>query len=517
MGKMCYDPVTIEILWTRLVGILDEAAATFERTCFSSLVRESNDYSLVLTDVRGRSLAQNTIAIPSFIGTIPATVRHFLKRFPADTLKPSDVMITNDPWMGSGHLPDVNTAMPIFRNGRLIALAAADSHVSDIGGRPLVAGNRELFDEGLRLVPQKLMEGGRINRTLVEIIEANVRTPQSTMGDIWGQVSACRMVERRLNEMLDDSGADLNRLGRHIQKRSEQAMRDAIRQVPNGAYDFEIVDDGFEGKPMVVRCRVDVGDADISVDFTGSSPQLPLAVNVVPSYTYAWTAFTLKSMLSPELPNNDGAFRPIRASAPEGCIFNPRFPAACNARHSTGHLIPPVIMGALAPVVPDKVLATPGTPLCTLTLTGEEEGRPFTSMSFITAGLGASSRRRGISMLAFPTNVSNMPLEVLENDAPIRVIRRHLRKGSGGAGAHPGGDGGVFEFEVTGRETITMALMKNRLKKPAVGLLGGEPGRLGRLRVNGRNLDPLEPVRIHPGDRVLIETAGGGGFGRPVQ
>ena len=515
MAKIRYTPVTIEILWTRLVGIVDEAAATFERTSFSSLVRESNDYSLVFTDAKGRSLAQNTIAIPSFIGTLPATVRHFLKHFPLETLKPGDVMITNDPWLGSGHLPDVNTAMPIFRHGKPIAFAAADSHVADIGGRPLVAGNRELFDEGIRLTPRKLMEGGRVNHSLVEFIESNVRTPQLTMGDIWGQVSACRMIEKRLLEMLDESGASVDRLGRHIHERSERAMRAAIREIPNGVYEFEIIDDGFGDTPMVVHCRVEVGDDDVAVDYAGSSPQLPLAVNVVPAYAFAWSAFTLKSMLSPELPNNEGAFKPIRTSAPEGSIFNPHFPAACNARHAVGHLIPPAIMGALAPAVPDKVLAAPGSPLCTLTLTGEHQGRPFSSMSFITAGVGASSRRDGISMLTFPTNVSNMPLEVLETDVPIRVFRRQLRMGSGGGGAHRGADGGVFEFEIVGEAPMMMALMKNRLKHPAMGLLGGEAGRLGVLKINGRDYDAVEPVLVRKGDRILIKTAGGGGFGVP--
>ncbi len=513
MARVSYDPVTIEILWTRLISIVDEAAATFERTCFSNLVRESNDYCVVLTDAKGRSLAQNTIAIPSFIGTLPTTVRHFIARFPLKTLKPGDVMITNDPWMGSGHLPDVNVAVPIFRHGRPIAFAATDSHVADIGGRPLVTGSRELFEEGLRIPPQKLMERGRVNHGLVEIIESNVRTPQETMGDIWGQVSACRMVEKRLIEMLDDTGADIVTLGGHIQGRSEQAMRRAIRAVPNGGYEFEISDDGFDDEPTVIRCRVDIADEQVFVDFTGSSPQIPKAVNVVPNYVFAWTAFTLKSTLSPELPNNDGTFRTIRTFAPEGSILNPRFPAACNARHGTGHLIPPAVMGALAQAAPDKVLAAPGTPLCTLTLTGEHEGRRFSSINFIAAGVGASARRDGLSMLVFPTNVSNTPIEVLEADAPIRVIRREIRRGSGGKGEHRGGDGGLFEFEIVGDEPVMMAFMMNRLKHPAVGLLGGAPGRLGQLRLNGKDIDPDEPRLVRGGDRIVAKTAGGGGFG----
>lgn len=514
MARIRYDPVTIEILWTRLLSIVDEAAATFERTSFSNLARESNDYSVIITDAEGRSLAQNSFAIPSFIGTLPKTVGHFLARYPLQTLKPGDVLLTNDPWLGSGHLPDVNTAMPIFRSGRPVAFAAMVSHVADIGGRPLVTGTRELFEEGLRLTPLKLMEAGRVNQTLVDVIEGNVRTPKLTMGDIWGQISACRMVERRLGEMLEDSGADLATLGRHIRERSERAMRGAIRAVPDGRYRFEVRDDGFDGVPVVVRVAVDVKDDSITADFTGSSLQLPKAVNVVPSYTYAWTAFAIKSVLSPDLPNNDGAFRPITASAPEGSILNPRYPAACNARHGTGHLIPPVIMGALAAAVPDKVLAAPGTPLCTLTLSGEHEGRRFASVSFVTAGVGASASRDGPSVLAFPTNVSNTPIELLEADAPIRVRRREIRKGSGGQGLHRGGDGCVFEFEVVGDGPISMAFMMNRLKHPAIGLQGGAPGRRSRLLLNGRDLLPDEPVDVSRGDRVLVATAGGGGFGR---
>ncbi len=510
------DPVTLEILWTRLISIVDEAAATLERTSFSTLVRESNDYALVLTDVQGRSLAQNTKSIPSFICTLPATVRHLMRFFPPETLKPGDALTTNDPWMGTGHKPDINVAMPIFWRGKLVAFAAAVSHMPDIGGRLRCTGVRETYEEGLHIPPAKLMNAGEPNDLLCRMIESNVRVPTQTMGDVWAQVSACRMMESRLIAMLDETGVDLGLFGAEVQDRAEDSMRAAIRAVPDGTYRASVSNDGFEDSgPVTIKLALTVKGDRMDMDFTGSSPQLPKSVNVVPAYTFAYSCYGAKCVLAPDVPNNDGSYRPMTTSAPDGSILNPKFPAAVVARHVTGHLLPPVVMAALAKAVPDKVQASPGSPGCSFNMAGEENGRAYATINFLNGGQGASLGRNGLPTLCFPSNLSNVPIEVMENEAPIQVVQRSILKGSGGDGAYKGGDG--MRFEVITRNSnpaITTCLINRRLQ-PADGLMGGKPGAKGRFRINGKDTDPTEPTVINGGDRILIETPGGGGYGAP--
>src|SRR5918992_3954717 len=266
------DPIALEIQWKRLVSLVDEAATAFIRTSFSVLVREANDFAVVLTDAKGRSLAQSTMSIASFIGSLPATVKHFLDVFPAEKLKPGDVMITNDPWMGTGHIHDVSIAMPLFHKGKLVAFAAVVSHMPDIGGRLRNAGVREIYEEGLQIPRLKLLEGGKPNKTLFDMIGQNVRVPEMTHGDIWAQVAACKMMEERLQPLLRDT--DLAELGEEIRRRSESAMRKALRAVPDGEYHSRLEHDGFE-EPIVINCTVRVKGDSIDIDYTGSSEQVP--------------------------------------------------------------------------------------------------------------------------------------------------------------------------------------------------------------------------------------------------
>jgi len=509
MRKGRIDPVELEILWTRLVSIVDEASATFVRTSFSTLVREANDFAVVLTDATGRSLAQSTMSIPSFIGSLPATVKHFLARFPARTLKPGDVIITNDPWMGTGHIHDLNMAMPIFRKGRLIAFAAVVSHLPDIGGRLRNSGVREIYEEGLQIPPLKLLHAGKPDEALVAMIRQNVRVPEQGLGDIWAQVAACRMLEERLLDLVRET--DLDALGEEIRRRSEAAMRKAIRALPDGEYTSTAVHDGFE-EPIVIRCRIIVRGDRLHIDYAGTSPQLPRAVNVVPIYTFAYSAFPVKALISPNIPNNEGAFLPISTSAPEGSILNPKYPAASGARGMIGHMLTPAIMMALSQAIPQRVQA-PGSSNCSVTLSGEHRGRRYAMINFMNAGLGATHARDGQSVLSFPSNLGNSPIEVIEQLAPILVKQRSRRRDSGGAGAHRGGDGCLFEFEMRADTPGMASFIMTRMKVPPPGMFGGEAGTPARLALNGRPIDPSDHWVLKPGDHVLMETAGGGGYG----
>jgi N-methylhydantoinase B len=511
MPRETLDPITLEILWTRLVSAVDEAAAAFVRTSFSTLVREANDFAVVLTDATGRSLAQSSMSIPSFIGTLPATVKHFIRNDSLAPLVPGDVLITNDPWMGTGHIHDVSIAMPIFRDGALIAFAAATSHMPDIGGRLRNIGNREIFEEGLQIPMLKLVRGGVTDETVVAFIRQNVRVPEQTMGDIWGEVSACRMLAQRLMDLLDESGVDLAELGREIMHRSEQAMRDAIRALPDGDYPFRLEHDGFEEK-VIVQSLVQVRDDAIRIDYTGSSAQVARAINVVPIYTFAYTAFGVKALLSPDVPNNEGSFLPVTTWAPEGSIFNPRYPAATGARSLLGHLLPVAFIGALADLLPDKVTA-PGSANSSFTMTGEEQGRRYAVVNFLNAGQGASAARNGLSATSFPSNLGNTPIEVMESEAPIRILHRKLRQGSGGQGTHRGGEGLDMAFAFLGETPAVCSFLLTRFRAVAPGLMGGTPGLPAALRINGKTAEVAEHWILRKGDRVDILTAGGGGFG----
>ena len=508
------DPVTLEIVWTRLVSMVDEAAAAMVRTSFSTIVRESNDYAVVLLDRDCRLLAQSSQSIPAFICTLPHTARHLLGVFRREGLHPGDVLLTNDPWLGTGHLPDLNLVMPIFRNDEVVGFAATVAHAPDIGGRLRSPSNSELYEEGLRIPPAMLVQAGEPNHGLIDIIRANVRVPDQVMGDLWAQVAANRMLARGVVSMLDESGLDLLAIGHEIQERSAGAMRAAIEALPDGDFRYQASVDGFV-EPVTLCCNVQVRGDTIRVDYSGSSPQLPRAINVVPIYTFAYSAYALKCVLAPAIPNNEGSFRGISTWAPEGSILNARFPAAVSARAMTGHLIPTVVMGALAGAVPDQVRAAPGSPLWCVHMAGRDPADRFAATFFLNGGMGAGRAGDGPPTLSFPSNLANTPIEVLEGQAPLRVIRRALRRGTGGAGITRGGDGQILEFEILATQPVTISFRADRLRTPAPGLLGGDPGATGRVLLDGEAIDPREIMVVPPGARVRLETPGGGGFGPP--
>jgi N-methylhydantoinase B len=511
---MEFNAIELESLWKRLISVVDEAAAAFVRTCFSTLVRDGNDFAIVLTDAQGRSLAQSNMSLPGFIGCLPATVRHFLAKFPAQTMRDGDVFITNDPWKGSGHIHDVTTVTPLFRQGRLVAFAAVVSHLPDIGGRLRSNSSREIYEEGLQIPLAKLLDAGRPNDVLIEVIMQNIRVPDQGMGDIWAQVAACRMMGERLQPLLDK--VNLEDLGAAVRARSEKAMRDAIRKLPDGVYASTIQHDGFES-PIIIQCKLAVNGDRIDIDFAGSSAQVARAMNVVPIYTFAYTVYGIKALLCPEIPNNEGSILPITTTAPLGSIFNPTYPAASGGRSAIGHLLPAAVFKALAGVLPEKVWAG-GSPNSSMTMSGEWGGKfggkRYAVVNFLNAGQGATARRPGFSALAFPANLGNTPVEVMEGLAPIRVLRREIRRGSGGAGRHRGGEGLRFEFQLLAdAREATASFLMTQLKSVPAGLSGGGAGQPGRLVINGEQVDPTEPRILRAGDRVVMETAGGGGYG----
>jgi N-methylhydantoinase B len=341
-----FDPISLEIMWSRLISITDEAAATLVRTSFSPILRESNDYATVLLDSNGDSLANNTGSVPSFIATLSGTMKHFLKEYPQNQWKPGDVIMTNDPWMASGHLPDITMAMPIFYKGKLVAFAGTTAHSPDIGGSIWSADTRELFEEGIRIPPLKLYEGGKINPSLIKMIQANVRVPEMVVGDLNAQIAAQTMSKNRLVEFMEEFRLeDLTDISNITQSKAEQIMRNAIIEVPDGVYEKTVELDGFD-EPIRIQCKITVKGSEIEVDYEGTSSQINRGLNCVLSYTHALTTYSIKCALDPLTPKNEGSYRPITVKAPEGSILNCRFPAPVNARQIVGHFLTAAVFGA---------------------------------------------------------------------------------------------------------------------------------------------------------------------------
>jgi N-methylhydantoinase B len=508
------DAVTLEVLWTRIISVVDEAAKAIVRTSFSTLSNEANDFACILTDARGNALAQNSGSIPSFIGTLPATVRHFLREMGAERMQPGDVLITNDAWMGTGHMSDVSVLKPIFHRDRLVAFSATTSHMPDIGGRIRAIEAREVFEEGLHIPLARLVHAGRVDDTLVTLIRANVRTPDQTMGDIWAQVSANELMERRVKALMDDYAlASLAELGDELFARSERAMREAIRTVPSGTYRYGFKTDGT-GAPFEFRLALTVAGDEIVADFAGTSPQQPRAINCVLAYTYAMTAYAVRCALLPGLPNNEGMYRPVKVQAPEGSLLNPRFPAAVVSRATTGHYVPALVLGALHQVIPERVMAGVGSPLWAVSQSGtRDDGKPYTTVLFFNGGMGATPVKDGENVLSWPSNISSTPVEVAERNSPLFFHYKRMRPASGGRGRFRGGLGQDILIESQSPRPIVVSFMAERTAFPAPGLAGGGPGGRGDVRINGRRVNNRIQHVLERGDRVLVSTPGGGGYG----
>ncbi len=512
-----FDAIELELLWRRLISLVDEAAAAMVRTSFSTLVRESYDFSCVVTDAAGQSLVQASESIPSFIGTLPETVKHFLRHFPEDQLSPGDVLITNDIWLGTGHLPDVTLAKPIFRNGKLIAFSATTAHVPDIGGKIRSPEPREVFEEGLQIPPMKMMAAGKTDETLVALIRKNVRTPDQTMGDLYAQIVALDLMEDRLLVLMENYGLpDLTDLAREIQGRCEAAMRAAIRELPDGTYRSELKTDGIMDKPITIRMALTIKGDEILIDFAGTDAQVDRAINCAMCYTNAMCMYGVKVCTNSNLPNNEGAWRPITLTAPPGCIVNPQFPAPGGSRMLIGHYIPMLVFGCLGQIVPERVMAACGSPMWGMNQSGVREGgKPYANMFFYNGGMGGNTQRDGVTCLSWPSNVSSTSIEISEHIAPLRFHHKKLRPDSGGAGRHRGGLGQEILIESRSETPIAVSFLAERTIFAAFGIEGGRDGAPGELRINSEKTDPKKQYVLNKGDTVSLGTPGGGGHGDP--
>lgn len=514
------DGVELQILWSNLIGIVSEQARALQRIAFSPIVREAGDLANGLFDEKARMVAQAVTGTPGHINSLAAAARNLLEHCDAKTLRPGDVLITNDPWMSAGHFFDVTVLSPIFRGERIIGYAGSTIHHSDIGGYGIGSGARDIHEEGLWIPVLKLYDEGRPNDTLFSMIRRNVRTPDAVMGDLGAQVSSGMIASERLNALCDRYGlSDISTLSDEIINRSEQATRDAIRKLPGGTYHGASTIDMPGGEEIVLKTAVTV-DADrgeIVIDFDGSSGPSAAGINVVPAYTHAYATFAVRSTLNPDLPNNAGSLAPIRLALPDQCIVNAKYPSPVNARHVVGMYVPFPILKALAHVVPDNVVAEGSGAVWTIQVQGRDaEGRPFTSSMFnYSGGMGARATKPGISAVCYPTGVSAVPIEVLEASYPIEFTCKELEPGTGGAGRQRGGDGQRIGYRMRTDRPWLLNTIPSRLSSVPEGLLGGRHGAAGVFRINGEDVVDTRKREMKPGDEVFMITPGGGGYGAP--
>ena len=510
------DPIDLEIRWTRLITIMDEVDAAVARTSFSTIVGESRDFGVVMMDSRGRSIAQSQLSTPAFTITLPITTKHLLRACAAEGLHPGDVLITNDPWLGSGHLPDLTIATPVFRHGQLAGFIGCVAHISDIGGRSDYLDDKDLFEEGLRIPPTFLMRDGRQVDLLFSMIAANVRVPRLVIGDIHALIGAEELGARRLVEFLDDYDlGSLDPLADIILERSEEAMTSAVRALPEGTYRAALDADGHRS-PVHIEVAATIADGRVTVDFEGSSPeQHDTSVNCVMNTTFSDTYYPFKCSLLPHLPNNEGLTRFLDVKAPEGSIFNTRFPRAVRARSKSSFHIHAALFAALAPALGKQVQAASGS-FWTLVATGTNaDGEIFRAHMLPNGGKGAVAGQDGLPTIAFPYNGMITPVEIFENTAPMLIGCRELIPDSGGAGRYRGGLGQRITFTPSSTRPVEMFVRPDKIINPPSGILGGMPGSAGKILINAEPA-PLRPTTLYAGDVLELRMPGGGGVGPPA-
>ncbi|MGD9137749.1 MAG: hydantoinase B/oxoprolinase family protein [Desulfobacterales bacterium] len=523
--KSQFDPITLEILWRRLVSIVDEADASVARTAFSSLLRDAHDYTCMFTDSRGQELVQGTFCTPGQAGAMALGVKALINSIALDAYQPGDVYIVNDPWLLAGHLNDVCVMSPIFYRKRPVAFTACVFHHSDIGGR-VASDNRQVYEEGIFIPPLKLYDAGVLNESVLEMIRWNVRTPEEVTGDIRSQVAANHVCAQKVIEMLEDEGLDtLDDLADEIIERTEKSMRAAISKIPNGVYPYEGIIEGAGSRDdITIKVSVEVKDSDIHIDFDGTSSQVDWGGNVVYNFTYAYVFMAVKSAFDPDIPINEGAIRPVRMTAPEGTVVNCKFPAAVAARMQIGHFMTEMVFKALAAATPDNIIAeSGGTPAQTNIFYGKRHNSaPWLTMIIRGGGLGAGSRMDGHHCAIFPANGANTPVEIFESDTPLIVVERSLVCDSGGAGKMRGGLGRKMTIRVPDDDyapegPTSIAVQAGRYKYPPRGLFGAKPGSGARFSVNQSSGDPSGLTLCQPGDVIEFDSAGGGGYGNPLE
>lgn len=517
-----FDAIRLQVIWSRLISVADEIATTLERTAFSLIVRDNQDYACALYDARGVMLAQSSQCTPGQAGSTPTVIGEMLATYPADTLEDGDILICNDPWVGAGHAPDVFVATPLFRQGRLVGFACTCAHHADMGGRLGATDAREVYEEGVIIPVSKLWRAGVRNDELYRLLARNVRMSEKVLGDISAQIAANRVGGKGIVALMDDFGLDsLEPLATQIADTTEAMFRKALSRLPRGQARSEVFHEITDpsGQRLKIAVTVTVTDGEVHLDFTGTSPQVEQPINAVLNITRAYAIFPFIATLCPELPMNAGAFRPVVLDVPEGTVLNPTFPAPGMYRSLLSYFTVEALMGAIYQIAPDLAMAPSGTyPLWTEKFAGTgPDGRRFLSHYNAQGGQGAFRDRDGNSAVVFPGNIATTSVELFELEAPFLFLSRELRPDSGGPGRFRGGLGQETVMRCLSETPVQVAFSGGRLVEPAKGRENAQPGAAGVIQVrddapftrSGRDM-------MQKGDLCRFSQPGGGGFGDPA-
>ena len=508
-----------QVMWNRLLSVVEEQGQTLVRTAFSPIVRECGDISAGVFDLEGRMMAQAVTGTPGHVNSMAESVKHFINHFPLNTMFEGDIFITNDPWMGTGHLNDFVLTTPCFKDNKIVGLFSCTSHLTDIGGLGVGPDATDIHMEGLYIPMLKLADKGVMNKTLLKLIGQNTRQPVETEGDVYS-LAACNDIGcKRLVEMMKEFKIDdLKKLSDFIYDKSLSAVENEIKKIPNGVYKNSMMIDGFE-KDIKLEAKLKVSDNFISVDYTGTSDKSKFGINVPLSYTKAYTCFGLSCLVSAEIPNNAGSLKSFEIDAPIGSILNAPYPAAVCARHIIGQMLPDVVFGCLEKAIPEKVPAEGASCLWNITFRGKtDRGANNNSLFAVTAvvngGTGARPNKDGLSATAYPSGVKGTPVEINEAVAPLLFLKKEYNPGSCGKGKYNGGLGQVIEIKSAIDEDMDLLASFDRIKFPARGRLNGSNGKPGQVSIKGKGkLNGKGTQLIKAGDILQIYTPGGAGLG----
>jgi len=518
--------VQFQIMWNRLVSVVEEQALTLIRTAFSTSVRESGDLSAGVFDAEGRMLAQAVTGTPGHVNAMAVAVANFIEAIGRETIAEGDVYLTNDPWKGTGHLHDFTFVSPSFRNGSLVGYLACTAHVVDVGGRGFGPDANEVYEEGIFVPIMRFAKAGAVNEDLINIVRHNVREADQVVGDLFSLAACNDVAHRRLMAMMDEFDlSDLAELRDFIFENSRAATLERLAALPAGVYRNSMTVDGY-GKAIDMHVRLDVSAGGVHADFEGTSGQSPLGINVPLIYTTAYCCYALKCALAPEIPNNHASLEPFTVSAPKGSILNAQHPAPVAVRHVLGHFVPDTVLGALSRMQPDLAPAEGAGALWNIHISvrpqsgyqapAGERLQNAEVLMFNSGGAGARATLDGLNATAFPSGVHAVSVEATEQAGPIVVWRKEFREGSGGAGRQRGGLGQVIEIAASEGHEFHFNAMFDRVDHAARGRNGGKDGTPGRV-----SLDDGTPMRakgrqgVPPARRLVLELPGGGGFGAP--
>ncbi len=518
--------VSNQVMWNRLISVVEEQAQALIRTAFSPSVREAGDLSAGVYDTEGRMLAQAVTGTPGHVNSMADSVPHFIRRIGRQNIFEGDVYITNDPWEGTGHLHDITVVTPSFFEGYLVGFFACTAHVTDIGGRGFGADANSVFEEGLYLPIVKFIERGQVDKTLVQVMRWNVREPDQLIGDVYALATCNEVGHRRLIDMMREFQlTDIKGIADFILDNSRRATLERIAALPRTSAEGAMSIDGYD-RAVTLKVKITVEEDRLICDFAGTSGVDKKGINLPLVYTKAYACYALKCAIAPEIPNNAASLAPFEITAPENSILHALRPAPVALRHVIGHMIPDTVFAALDKILPERVPAEGAGSLCNFQVSlrpssdepGTAEGRRAEVLTFNSGGSGARPSADGMSATAFPSGVMTMPVEATEQVGPIIIWRKELRPDSGGAGRYRGGLGQYMEVGAEAGYEFDFQAMFDRVNHPARGRQGGQDGAPTlvaqddgtRMRGKGKQFVPT-------GRKVMMAFPGGAGYGAPSE